>query len=473
MARAPRLAALRHALRTRRAGWWLAAALALLGVLLGSQRLGWRRLTRAAGLVGHALDQAARLALGAGWLVLLLAAVGLALGLALSSLHSRAVIRWLQPRLTTRPVRWGAAAAGVLMVLVLVVVVLPPRFTAHRHFDKATDELKAQNDVRTTLLQALAGILLATGAYLTWRQLQHNIQSSREEHDMDRQGQITDRYTKAVDQLGNEHLDVRLGGIYALERIARDSPQDRATIEEVLTAYVRGHAPWPALPDAPAQPTGTQQPADAAPQPLSTMSSVADRSTAGPPIPLPSRPQGPAADVQAAVTVLGRRELPPDGLRPLNLSRVDLRRAHLVDANLQHAVLADANLQGARLNGANLQGARLNGANLQHAVLADANLQNAWLDRANLQDAVLADANLESAQLRGANLQDADLFLANLWGAHLDGANLQDARLDANLQDAWADEDTRWPAGWDRARAEANGVHYSYSQPVRFQKRSD
>jgi hypothetical protein len=38
---------------------------------------------------------------------------------------------------------------------------------------------------------------------------------------------------------------VRLGGIYALERIVNDSPDDRAIIIEVLTAFVRTHAPWP------------------------------------------------------------------------------------------------------------------------------------------------------------------------------------------------------------------------------------
>jgi hypothetical protein len=32
------------------------------------------------------------------------------------------------------------------------------------------------------------------------------------------QGQITDRYTKAIEQLGAEKLEVRLGGIYALGR---------------------------------------------------------------------------------------------------------------------------------------------------------------------------------------------------------------------------------------------------------------
>lgn len=164
MARDPGLAALRRGLFTRRAGWGLAAALALLGILLGAQRLGWRRLTRAAGLAGHTFAQAAHLVLDASWLLLLLAAAGLVLFLVLSGPSGRAAGRWLRPRLMTRPVRWGALAASLLLVLVLVVIVLPPRFTAHRHFDKASDELKAQNDVRTTLLQGLAAVLVLTGA---------------------------------------------------------------------------------------------------------------------------------------------------------------------------------------------------------------------------------------------------------------------------------------------------------------------
>jgi hypothetical protein len=121
-------------------------------------------------------------------------------------------------------VGWVLAAAGVLAVLLAVVFVVPrllyPPLPASRFADVAPDKrieletnrLKLQNDARATLLQALAGGVLLLGAYLTWRQLR-----------VTREGQITDRYTKAVEQLGSEHLDVRLGGIYALERIARDS----------------------------------------------------------------------------------------------------------------------------------------------------------------------------------------------------------------------------------------------------------
>jgi len=54
---------------------------------------------------------------------------------------------------------------------------------------------------------------------------------------------MTDRFTQAIDQLGNDKLEIRLGGIYALERMAATSEKDHWKIMEVLTAYVREHAP--------------------------------------------------------------------------------------------------------------------------------------------------------------------------------------------------------------------------------------
>jgi hypothetical protein len=64
---------------------------------------------------------------------------------------------------------------------------------------------------------------------------------------LSREGQVTDRYAKAIEQLGSDKLDVRIGGIYALERVARDSATDHPTVMEVLTAFVREHSreQWP------------------------------------------------------------------------------------------------------------------------------------------------------------------------------------------------------------------------------------
>src|SRR5215471_13288043 len=171
--------------------------------------------------------------------------------------------RWRSPTW-----RWSRTVGGVLAVAVLlwVVLVLAPPWFVH---DRSLAGLTVQNQVRTTLLQGLGGVALLVGAYFTWRQLR-----------ITREGQITERFTRAIDQLGHDHLDVRLGGIYALERIARDSPADRATIGEVLTAFIRSHAPWP--PSLPGQYLETA-PIDQVPK-------------------LQTR----AADVQASLWVLGR-----------------------------------------------------------------------------------------------------------------------------------------------------------------------
>lgn len=50
---------------------------------------------------------------------------------------------------------------------------------------------------------------------------------------------ITDLYSKAVDQLGSTRAVVRLGGLYALERLAQDNPQHRQTIVNVICSYLQ------------------------------------------------------------------------------------------------------------------------------------------------------------------------------------------------------------------------------------------
>jgi uncharacterized protein YjbI with pentapeptide repeats len=253
------------------------------------------------------------------------------------------------------------------------------------------------------------------------------------------QGQVTDRYARAVEQLGSDKLDVRIGGIYALERVARDSPRDQPTIIEVLAAFIREHSheQWPLTED------GAEPP---------------DRLT---------RP-----DVQAAATVIGRRTGQVTqfiNLSTANLTRADLALANLPDVNLAGAHLAGAHLGGANLTGARLAGANLTGANLPFAQLPQADLTDAHLAGAFLAEARLTRARLTRADLTGANLGHADLGDADLTDAHLDRADLTRADLTrAGLTDAHLDRadltdadltDAHWPLsavvpeGWRRGIA--------------------
>ncbi|WP_455410098.1 pentapeptide repeat-containing protein [Streptomyces hiroshimensis] len=74
-----------------------------------------------------------------------------------------------------------------------------------------------------------------------------------------------------------------------------------------------------------------------------------------------------SADVQAALTVLGRRLQRTElELRPINLLGVWLHEADLRGANLEGAVLCRAHLQGADLIRTRSQGSHLDGADLRN-----------------------------------------------------------------------------------------------------------
>src|SRR6266511_4303229 len=327
-------------------------------------------------------------------------------------------------------VRWPLAGLAALVVILACVLVIP-QWLVHWELGATAsslspaDKAKAINDVRATLLQGIGGAVILLGAYFTYRQLQ----TGREQLQIAQQGEVTERFTRAVDQLGHAELDVRLGGIYALERIANDSPDDRTAIAEVLTAFVRGHAPWPPK--------------------------LAGQYLAEAPIKQVPELQVRAPDVQAALTVLARRQPLPKLRGRLDLEATDLRKARLGDADLKGVSLSSANLQGAILHNANLQGALLERAQLQEASFDGANLQEAILDQAQLQAAILNGANLQGAHLEYARLHGASLNRANLKGANLNSANLQGANLHGavldrvELQKALADRRTYWPAGFD------------------------
>ncbi|WNV86673.1 pentapeptide repeat-containing protein [Umezawaea sp. Da 62-37] len=202
---------------------------------------------------------------------------------------------------------------------------------------------------------------------------------------MAEQNQLTDRFTKAVDQLdraGADHLQARLGGIYALERLSLDSPRDYSTITEVLSAFIRSAAPRPqvdGLPEA-----------------------------------CPDRP--PTFDVQAALTVLGRRGPGPNRqVRPgfydvnsVDLSQTCLRHVDFLGADFSRANFRQADLTKARLIGVDLIGALFVGANLSGVDFAGSDLGSALLTDTDLGGANLTDSlHTEETMIDGARTDEA------------------------------------------------------------------
>jgi uncharacterized protein YjbI with pentapeptide repeats len=299
--------------------------------------------------------------------------------------------------------------------------------------------LAAEQEIMRTAIQIGGGLLVLIGFALTaWR-----IKVSDKQVKAIEDGQVTERFGRAVEHLGAQrsdgwpNLEVRLGGIFALERIARKSEEDHWTVMEVLCAYVRENAPLKP---------------GAKPEETSGVEEEEQETTGKPSL------QPPRVDVQAALTVIGRREkrkepgqidLGGARLQQAHLNRAhlpsaefgrsDLRGAQLQYANLEWASLWEADLRvailwGAELRGSNLQEANLRAAILKTADLEGANLREADLRRANLKGADLR-ANLDRANLQGANLRRAILQGADLRAANLQGANLQEA--DMRGADLW------------------------------------
>jgi uncharacterized protein YjbI with pentapeptide repeats len=367
-----------------------------------------------------------------------------------------------------RPLWIWALACLLGLAIILAVWKLPSWLYGDVSEASPDARLQAASGFRTALVAGLAGLAALGSLLMATRTFR-----------LTQQGQITERYTKAIEQLGSDKLDVRLGGIYALERIAKDSRQDHPTVVEVLSAFVREHSNSTHSDSGPSTVTVLSS------SPQSDSGSTAERQDDGKQ--RPTTPQ-PTTDVRAAVRVLGRLPSLPNVSRAdlssaqlsradlgvVNLRKANLRKANLEEANLGGANLEEANLEEANLRAANLraahlreanlradlQGAALSGADLQGAMLEGANLQGAWLRVANLQRAQLPTANLQGANLQRANLQGADLVWADLQGAdlreaHLEGADLVRANLQgANLDGAWLQEaeggaDTVWPDGFD------------------------
>lgn len=261
-----------------------------------------------------------------------------------------------------------------------------------------------RKDLIQLVAQIVGGAVLLIGIFLTWRRIE-----------VAREGQITERFTRAIEQLSSDNLELRLGGIYALERIAKDSEKDHWPIMEILTTYVRKNAPqkW------------EEENED---QPL---------------VP-------PCTDIQAILTVLGRRRwiYEKGEEQRLDLYSTNLRLARLIEAHLERAIFLKSNLCYADFTRAHLEGADLRESWLNHTILTGAHLEGANLSGIRLNDATLTGAHLE-----GADLTEIYWTVrARFKGAHMNGTDLRGTNLKnaidltrEQINVAIIDEETKLP----------------------------
>lgn len=291
----------------------------------------------------------------------------------------------------------------VILALSLIIWLVPKWQVIHLEQLSPDKLFKLENEARKTIAQGLAGLAVLFGLYVAWRRVE-----------VTEEGHVTERFTRAIDQLGNkDSMEVRLGGIYALDRIGKDSPKDRKQIIEILTAYIRNNA---AKEDGPE--IEEDIPAVLLKSKAVEVYEIKELST----------------DIKDIFSILYNENGWPMEFRNKNnlkydFSHSDLSRRNLYKIRLDNCNLYRASFKQTILDGANLYGSNLAKAKLHKAHIVEANLKNTDLIHADLTNACIGDFNLENANLIGASLQGARLYFSNLQGAGFEAANLEGASL--------------------------------------------
>ena len=321
------------------------------------------------------------------------------------------------------------------------------------------DWLRPESQPAESNATTIRNIALVTGGavalvFATWRS-----RVAERRADTAQQVLLNERYQKGAEMLGNGVLSVRLGGIYALQRLAEEHPEQyHIQVMRLFCAFAR-------------LPTKDQS------------------LEAGQVVIKPGTLLGIRQDVEAVMDAIGSRgrsrialereadfrldlrgtDLPGAQFLGFDLSKGYFHHSNLTSANFANTDLSDAfftaaDLSQARFYKMNFLRTRFGRANLSGAIFEDADLTNAGfhnvdlsganLSGSNLSGATFQDAKVSNARLERANLSRAGFLRADLSGARLVRADLSSAHfLDADLNQA------------NIADANLSGVEFSVGGP--------
>lgn len=270
-------------------------------------------------------------------------------------------------------------------------------------FELEEKRLKLADDSRKTIATVIGGLFVVIGAVFTYSN-----------YELSSEGQYTNRFSTAVTLLKENDPSVRLGGLYALERVAKDSPKDHPVIMEILAAYIRERSRI--------QRGNFEKSKTIASNKNQNLNGTQTAQVNSNPNPANNNPENYYPNVEKL------EDLPA----PVDvLTAIEIIRRRKVENDKEDFTfdLRNANLRGADLKNIKLDGANLSGANLSYTKLDDSNLSFSNLKNANFSYANLDYANFDFAYLQNATFIGADFFLAKLDRTSLDGANFSSAKM--------------------------------------------
>jgi uncharacterized protein YjbI with pentapeptide repeats len=212
---------------------------------MGSVRRRWRSAAHVLATVSVVLlmvavlswDRLARLAAHIPLVPLVFVIMSMGFAVAADQLYRRT--RLERQRRSAPRIRWWWVVLAFAAVLVAVWATTALLMPQTLDVQPGSERVKQRIDVVRTALAAGAGMGAAITVLLAFRRQHHHEEATeRADHDASER-RITELYTKAVEQLGSPQAPVRLGGLYALERLGQAVTDHRQTIVDVICAYLR------------------------------------------------------------------------------------------------------------------------------------------------------------------------------------------------------------------------------------------
>jgi hypothetical protein len=273
--------------------------------------------------------------------------------------------------------------------------------------------------------QVIGGLFLALGVYFTHKRLvalEKQVGIAEKNH-------YTERFNKSIEQLGSDKSSVILGGVFTLDALARNHPEDfHDTVYNLLCAFIRDHATHQQsaikTDSEDGYPDLHEEDPDSWEYLTKTPVSYPDDDLLG------KKDKPVSVVIETVLNLITNRVTSND-----RDFLIDLRYANLRNANLRGTNLANAKLTGVNLRGANLEETKLAGAEVNFAILINAYMQNSDLTDVQLTSSSLQNVNLGGSILEKANISDSNLANAFLRKANLLKTNFSGSNLDTEFVD--------------------------------------
>ena len=243
------------------------------------------------------------------------------------------------------------------------------------------------------------------------------------------QTQITDPFARAIEGIGNKSKAVRMGAIYALERIAQDSERDFTTIFSTLNSFVRDNVG-----------RRSHTPDDA----------QVDSSNR------------PGIDTEAATIVL-ERLINSDMAESLTVSfrELDLRGLEMVKMDFRRFDFSNADLSGSKLSSCNFGEIRLHQLRMRNAALFDCDLRDASFNFCDFRNSNFTISNFDRTSFFYCDLSSATFSSGSFENTSFQASTLNATMMSTRFLPSQLD----WSLVQDLRQQQINKIKYFEEAP--------